>query len=228
MGLPVTSRRAIAAPSAGRPRRKAPYSSGMFCLLTPSLLIKTVNRDSACAHASLAMAAQIATPSSVRSLLVQQGPGRNASQHIRACTFEADDPLNPLNWSISDKIWITAQTLPFALMTVFNIGWYSAASADLRTAMSNSPSDLEMQLGNVLFVWAIAVSPLILAPFSECVVRSPRIASVLLMSGRIQGLRPQMVLPCRHHYLRTGFSLSRIPTQPCSVFYPQCCGVRKG
>ena len=108
------------------------------------------------------------------SLIAKQQDGRSRQapdhEHVRPCTFETDDPLNPLYWSTSKKLWITAQTLPFALMTVFNIGWYSAASADLRNAMSDSPSDLEMQLGNVLFVWAIAVSPLVLAPFSECVV----------------------------------------------------------
>lgn len=86
---------------------------------------------------------------------------------VRTCVFEQDDPLNPLNWPTSKKIWITAQALLYAVMTGLNLGWYSSSTAELRAAMSGSPSGIELQLGNALWVWAVALTPLVLAPFSE-------------------------------------------------------------
>jgi hypothetical protein len=150
-----------------------------------------------------------------------QRDGREASEyvHARPCTFETDDPLNPLNWSTSKKLWVTAQALPFALMTVFNIGWYSAASADLRNTMSDSPSGLEMQLGNALFVWAIAIFPLVLAPFSECVVQPSFVIAYRPTDAPLpaQSLRPQMVLSEQHHRLWTCVYLSSVSSQSCSA-----------
>lgn len=95
---------------------------------------------------------------------------------VRICAFETDDPLNPFNWPVRKKMRITVLALCYAVMTGYNLGMYSASTDDLRAAMSDSPSDISLQLGNAMWVWAVALSPLILAPFSEyvCPVTSPQ------------------------------------------------------
>ena len=52
-------------------------------------------------------------------------------------------------------------------MAGLNIGMYTSSIDGLRTGLSGTYSDIEMQLGSTVWLVTVAISPLALAPFSE-------------------------------------------------------------
>ena len=86
---------------------------------------------------------------------------------VLPCTFAPGEPLNPVNWSNAKKIRCVVLALVYAALTGLNIGLYSASIPDLSQGMSGKPSQTEMTLGISMWVWAVAILPLVLAPFSE-------------------------------------------------------------
>lgn len=108
-------------------------------------------------------------------------------QNAIICEFAVDDPLKPTNFSSLKKARITALAVVFAILTGeqaetglfitmqqlkaltagLNIGMYTSSIEGLRTGMSGTYSDIEMQLGSTVWLVTVAVSPLALAPFSE-------------------------------------------------------------
>lgn len=85
--------------------------------------------------------------------------------------WPADDPENPFNWSKSRKWLLVSVCFLFTACTAFNgCGYPSAsyqASIDLHT------TQLVYLVGNTVFLFAVAITPLILAPLSEVYGRNP-------------------------------------------------------
>lgn len=86
------------------------------------------------------------------------------------CTFAPGEALNPVNWPSRKKFRCVVLALVYAALTGLNIGLYSESIPDLRQGMRGDPSDTAMTLGISVWVWAVALAPLVLAPFSERVL----------------------------------------------------------
>ncbi|EST05600.1 Major facilitator superfamily [Kalmanozyma brasiliensis GHG001] len=85
--------------------------------------------------------------------------------------WPADDPENPFNWPTLRKWILVSVCFLFTACTAFNgCGYPSAsyqASVDLQT------TQLVYLVGNAVFLFAVAITPLMLAPLSEVYGRSP-------------------------------------------------------
>lgn len=94
-------------------------------------------------------------------------PPTSLPPDVLACVFSPGEQLNPANWPRWKKIRCVVLALVYAGLTGLNIGLYSASIPDLRQGMQDDPSDTAMTLGISVWVWSVAIAPLVLAPFSE-------------------------------------------------------------
>ncbi|PWZ02366.1 MFS general substrate transporter [Testicularia cyperi] len=82
-----------------------------------------------------------------------------------------NDPENPFNWPLLRRWAIVSTCFLFTACTAFNGCGYPAASAVASRELGTT--ELVYFTGNLTFLFAVAITPLLLAPLSEVYGRSP-------------------------------------------------------
>lgn len=82
-----------------------------------------------------------------------------------------DDPENPFNWPKTRKWLLVSVCFLFTACTAFNGCGYPSAS--FQAAHDLHTTQLVYLVGNTVFLFAVSITPLILAPLSEVYGRSP-------------------------------------------------------
>lgn len=85
--------------------------------------------------------------------------------------WSADDPENPFNWPKSRRWLLVSVCFLFTACTAFNGCGYPSGS--YQASMDLGTTQLVYLVGNTVFLFAVAFTPLILAPLSEVYGRSP-------------------------------------------------------
>ncbi|SPO25312.1 related to TPO1 - Vacuolar polyamine-H+ antiporter [Ustilago trichophora] len=85
--------------------------------------------------------------------------------------WPADDPENPFNWSKSTKWILVSVCFLFTACTAFNGCGYPSASQ--MAARDLHTTQLIYLVGNTVFLLAVSITPLVLAPLSEVYGRNP-------------------------------------------------------
>ncbi|KAJ9479192.1 putative Polyamine transporter 3 (putative) [Pseudozyma hubeiensis] len=85
--------------------------------------------------------------------------------------WAVDDPENPFNWPRSRRWLLVSVCFLFTACTAFNGCGYPSAS--YQASLDLGTTQLVYLVGNTVFLFAVAITPLILAPLSEVYGRSP-------------------------------------------------------
>ncbi|SAM81909.1 related to TPO1-Vacuolar polyamine-H+ antiporter [Ustilago bromivora] len=85
--------------------------------------------------------------------------------------WPANDPENPFNWPKSRRWLLVSVCFLFTACTAFNGCGYPSAS--FQAAQDLQTTQLVYLVGNTVFLFAVSITPLVLAPLSEVYGRSP-------------------------------------------------------
>lgn len=92
--------------------------------------------------------------------------------------WPADDPENPFNWPKSRRWALVSVCFLFTACTAFNGCGYPSAS--INAAQDLHTTQLVYLVGNTVFLFAVSITPLVLAPLSEVYGRNPIYLSAVL------------------------------------------------